>query len=72
MDGLGLVLTLNPFESYSPKMLDHLEARNGDDLPPKITSSCKTLAFSSHSLLNTIFAQMSILRPNVVFKPLFP
>ena len=38
-------------------MLDHLEARNEDDLPPKISSSCKTLAFSSHSLSNTVCAQ---------------
>ena len=61
----GLVLTLNPFESSSPKMLDHLEARNEDDLPPKITSSCTTLAFSSHSLLKNVFGIMVIQRPNM-------
>ena len=65
---MGLVLTfklisrawflpLNPFESSSPKMFDHLEARNGKKSHQN-HFFLHNPSFSSHSLLlNTVCAQ---------------
>ena len=75
MDGLGFFkrkihleksrvwfLPLNPFESSSPKMLDHLEARIGKK-SHQITSSCSTLASSL-----TLFSQIRFVHKGEVSK----
>ena len=59
-------IPLNPFESSSPKMPDHLEAMNGKKSHQNYVF-LHNPSFSSHSLLQTRFLlQMSILRLHLV------